>query len=60
MKFVYYVLTKEDKTSFLNYLTYVNPDLNKKSFRKAVKIETVNNYLMRILKELEKNKKLKP
>lgn len=57
MKFVYYVLAKEDKTSFLNYLTYVHPNLSKKAFRKAIKIETVDNYLMRILKELEKDKK---
>lgn len=58
MKFTYYVLTKEDKTSFLNYLTYVNPNLNKKSFRKAISIETVENYIMKILKEVKNTKKI--
>lgn len=52
MKFVYYVLTKEDKESFLNYLTYVNPNLNKKSFRKAISVSTVHNYIARILKAI--------
>ncbi len=52
MKFVYYVLTKEDKESFLNYLTYVNHNLNKKSFKKTISVSTVHNYIARILKAI--------
>ena len=56
MKFIYHILMTEDQISFLHYLTYVNPDLNKKSFRKSLKDETERYYFDRIFTEL-KNKK---
>lgn len=57
IKFVYSILTKEDQIDFLNYLTYVNPDLNKKSFRKQLDKQTINNYLNRIYNQIKNKEK---
>lgn len=56
MKFVYMMLDGDDKVTFLAYLMYVNPNLNKKSFRKKISLQTINNYLMQVINKLHKIK----
>lgn len=55
LKFVYLMLKGEDKISFLHYLTYVNPNLNKKSFVKSLNLMSINNYIDRVFVSLKKD-----
>lgn len=57
LKFVYTILVGDDKVSFLNYILYVKPSLNKKIFKRGLVLNQVNNYLNEIFRKLKRSKK---
>lgn len=56
MKFTYSILEGEDKINFFYYLAYINPNIEKKSFKKGLSVKSIDNYINRIFSKLTKQK----
>lgn len=59
MKFTYAILEGEDKVNFFYYLAYINPNIERKSFKKGLFLKSIDNYINSIFSKLKKIRKVK-